>query len=148
MSTKVFETLPPANSTYGPIPIHPQPGIFETTIAMVKVPDHHNDRAMVTHVEIEEILHQPAWDIETYKAEVFAKYGPVEGWARTGKAQKDHFFPMPYPNVPGIPRLSLCETRTAEHGIVLTEDGVEDAAPRCRNCTDRLEIRKCRREYR
>lgn len=44
----------PMNSN---IPLHPQPGIFETTVALTSA-------GVVDHVEVERVMARPPWDFE------------------------------------------------------------------------------------
>jgi len=56
-----FATLQP--TTGGPIPIHPQPSIYATTIGVVdEWPD--GSTTIVTPDEVEAIMARPSWDFE------------------------------------------------------------------------------------
>lgn len=71
---------------YGPPPIHPHPGFFETTVAEVA------DGPVITHHDIEAILARPQWDIRDMQMKVTANL-VLRGWTKN----EDGVFVAPPP---------------------------------------------------
>lgn len=53
-------------------PVHPQPGFFETTVAIVD-PDGGSDSILVGPEEVERIAARPRWSIEMANARIDGK---------------------------------------------------------------------------
>lgn len=60
---------------YGPPPVHPYPGFFETTVVEVA------DGPVITHHDIEAILARPEWDIRDMQAKATANL-ILRGWTK------------------------------------------------------------------